>query len=229
MPTTAENVTFLQRRVPNYSRAEILATMSELYEEIYSQNTQDTLYIDTSTGMPPYIATTLGTYTYNCPANCRETAAIFATEMPRTYSRTRPIGPRREYYFRDKGYYDIPLSKTTPIRPDGTLATVTFYDNPGTTTDQYYHLYYVTVTPLTTESVEMLLPDQTHRELRRAVLASLKAEDYGETGEEEAVIKDALRKIRGVLNRGAQGRTNKTPVPTEYQSYSDLGHYGRRL
>ena len=229
MPTTAENITLLQRRVPNYSRAEILATLSEIYEEVYSSNTSDTYYIDTSTGMPPYLATTNGIYTYNCPANCRETSRIFATEMPRTYSRTRPIGPRREYYFRDKGYYDIPISKTTPIRPDGTLATVTLYDNPGTTTAQYYHLYYVTVTPLTTEAVEMLLPEQTHRQLRRAVMASLRAEDYGETGSEEAVIKDAFRKIRGILNRGAQGYINKTPVPAELQTYSGCYYSERRI
>jgi hypothetical protein len=224
MPTTAENVSLIQRRVPNYSRSEILSVMSDLYQETYHQDVEQTLYIDPSTGLPPYLATTDGTYQYNCPSACRRVAQVFSADFPQTYQRTRPVGPKKEYYFRDKGYHSIAVS-SRDRQPDGTLATVTFQNNPGDSTDSYYLLYYLYVDPLDTEDDEMILPGWTHRRFRNACLVELRQEDYGQTDKEEVAVERMLRSIRNQLNRGQQARLGQTPVREEYQVYPDTGWY----
>jgi len=217
---TGAMITMIQRRVGNYSREEILSLMNELQEEVY-QDVEQTLVLDTSTGMPPYIATTKDTYSYDCPEGCRRTAAIFTADPPRAYSRSGPIGHPKEYYFRGRGYYMLSVS-SYDRQPDGTDATVVFRDNPGTTTDKYFHSYWRVVTELDTEDDQLLIPSWTHRLMRRAIIAELKSEDLGDTGKEESAIQYFSKMIRKELNRGAQSSLGYTPIRAEYQQYPNM-------
>jgi hypothetical protein len=228
MATTSQVVTSIQNRITGYSRQQILSVMNEIYEEAYCNDVEQTLYIDPATGQPPYLATQDGVFTYDCPANCRRTDAIFTTEVPRNFSRSRPVGPRRQYYFRNKGYYRIAVSQTKDALPDkDQVATVTFYENPGTTTNVYFHAYYLLVDRLDTENVQLDIQPQVHRQLIRGTIAYLRAEDYG-TVQSEAIIEDVVKKIRRELNKGLQGRTGKTPIREEHQEYLVFGYHGTR-
>jgi hypothetical protein len=228
MPTTAYNISMIQRRATNYSRPQILDILNEVQQIVYSQETEQTTYIDPATGMPPYIQTTEGVYTYDAPSNCRRTACVFSMSLPNSFSRTRPVGPRREYYFRNKGYYKIAVASRDK-QPDGTLAQVIFQEDPGTTTDKYYHSYWLEFPELLDESQQLILPDHVHFYLRRAVIAMISNEEYGETGGDIMMIEEIAKKIRKELNRGEQSTLGQTPVMEEYQEFPDAGYDNYRF
>jgi hypothetical protein len=225
MPTTEYNVSMIRNAVPNYSRQQILESLDEIQKIVYAQDSEQTLYTDPTTGMPPYLATVAGTYDYACPANCRRTACVFS-EQPNFGSR-RPSGDQDSYYFRGTGYYKVMVS-STDAQPNGTVARVMFRDDPGTTTAKFFHAYWVTVPELSTEEDQLSIPDHLHWRLRKGVLSLLTDEEYGDTGQGEGTIERICRKIRSQLNRGAQSMTGLTPVQEQDRTYVD-GHYDSRF
>lgn len=224
MPTTTYNIDRILERVPDQSRASILDTMNELQIIVYSQDCLQTQKI-TSNGYPPFIETQSGVYEYECPVDCRRTDSIF-TLNPMRKSRIRPTGPRREYYFRNRGFYKANIRSRDATIDD--LAKVYFDDDPGDTTDNFYHLYYVKPIELSDESVNLTFPEEVHYLVRKAVVSMFTAEEYGESGIEEQTIERVAKKIRNTLNRGAQGVVGFTPVPEEYMD-DNTRHYGYRV
>jgi hypothetical protein len=222
MPTTEYNVLRIKDRVGQYSPQQILDVLDEIQLIVYSQDCDQTQKIDPATGLPPFIHTNSGVYHYNCPSDCRRTAAIFSQSLPKSYSRTRPVGPRREYYFRNRGYNLIAASSRDATPSD--RATVDFQDDPGHSHDQYYHLYYIQPPRLTDISIQLTIPDHLHFYLRRAVLAMLSTESHGETGMDDAVIEEIARKIRNQLNGGFQAMAGRTPIPEELQDYPESSY-----
>lgn len=214
MPTTTYNIDRIIERVPNMSRATILDVLNEIQLIVYSQDCQQTQKL-LSTGEPPYIITQDEVYQYNCPVDCRRTEMIFTASFPATRSRIRPIGPRIEYYFRNKGYYQVAANSRDAL--PGQVATVTFSKNPGPTTDAYFHLYYVKATPITDETIQLTIPEELHWLVRKAVVAMFTTEEYGDSPMDEQVIEKVARKIRNQLNRGFQSNLGQTPVQEQYQ------------
>ena len=94
MPSTEYNVSMIRRRCPSESPEAVVDILNEIQVIVYSQDCRQNQYIDPATGPPPYIATTDGVFTYNCPVNCRRTAAILTLDPQRRYNRERPVGPR---------------------------------------------------------------------------------------------------------------------------------------
>lgn len=224
MPTTQYNLERIMNKVSGESPETILETLDEIQTIVYSQNCLQTQKIE-STGLPPFLSTTDEVYEYNCPADCRETAAIFALSGTIRRYNTRPIGPTKNYYYRNKGYALI--GATTRNAYQGQVAKVFFEANPGTTTDVYYHLYYIKPTSLSDVSIQLTLPDEVHYLLRKAVVAMFTTEEYGESGFDNAVIEKVAREIRNKLNRGYQSNVGQTPIPEEYQA-DDYHRYQRR-
>lgn len=220
MPTTEYNVDMIARRCSKETPEMILQILDEIQMIVYSQNCLQTLRL-TSTGMPPFISTQQGVYEYTCPAECRSTSAIFTASTPRTFNRQRPVGPRREYYFRNKGYY---LLSAESRDAEGKIY---FQEDPGTTTNQYYHLYHIKAIPLTNIDVQLTLPDEVHYLLRDAVISMITSDEYGKSNFDEAIFEKVARKIRNKLNNGYFGGLGKTPIPEEYQEFSnELGCRG---
>jgi hypothetical protein len=224
MPTTTYNIDRIIERVPEKSREAIRDTLDEIQLIVYSQDCLQTQKV-LSTGMPPFITTVANTYEYDCPSDCRRTACVFSVEVPMTKSRSRPIGPRREYYFRNRGYYQVPVNSRDATYENA--AKLFFQDNPGDTTSVYYHLYYIKPTRITSEEIQLTLPEETHYLLRKAVCSLFTTEDYGESGFDDDVIEKVARKIRNSLNRGYQSNVGMTPIPEEYQD-DTTGVYGFR-
>lgn len=214
MPTTSFGVTFIKRRIGEYSRSDILDMMSLIQQEVYSVNCAQTEKIDAATGMPPYLATTAGTYVYDCPSDCREVKAVFTDEPTSTYLRNRPTSPFKEYYFKYKGYRRIGVS-TISATPN-VETQVKFHADPGTTTTTYYLHYYILAPELTAESQNLVLPAHLHRMFYTAVIAAFNEAKYGASGKEDMVIERYATKIRNHLSRGAQAYLSKTPIPEQY-------------
>jgi hypothetical protein len=224
MGTTAYNVGMINRRCQKETPEMILQILNEVQTIVYSQDCLQTLKI-TSTGMPPFLATQQNVYEYNCPYDCRNTSAIFTARTPKGASRVRPVGPRREYYFRERGYALL-SAESRPASIEN-LAKVFFQEDPGTTVDQYYHLYYIKPTPLLTIDVQLTLPEETHFLLREAAISMITSDEYGKSQFDEAIMAKVARKIRNSLNKGYFGNSGKTPVREEDQEYSvGLGDRG---
>jgi len=214
MPTTQYNIDRIQERVTNRTRETIRDVLNEVQLIVYSQDCFQTQRIN-SDGMPPLLVTQDGVYQYDAPEECRRTESIF-TLNPITRSRSRPVGPRREYYFRSKGYYGVPVATRDATLADP-LCKIIFQDNPGETTENFYHLYYIKPTPILDESTQLTLPEETHYLLRKAVIAMFTTSDYGESSFDDSVIERVSKKIRNSLNRGKQGIAGRTPICAEYQ------------
>lgn len=222
MGTTEYNVDMINRRCQKETPEMILQILDEVQKIVYSQDCLQTLKI-TSTGMPPFIATQQGVYEYECPADCRNTSSIFTSSTPRTFNRQRPVGPRRNYYFRAKGYYLLSAeSRPATIEEP---AKIYFQEDPGTTNDSYYHLYYIKPVTLLTIDTQLTLPEETHYLLREAVISMITSDEYGKSQFDEAIMAKVARKIRNSLNKGYFGGIGKTPVPEEYQEYSSERGY----
>lgn len=221
MPTTGQNISLLLRRLPNYSRPELLDFLSEAQIIAYSQDVEQVCKYDPANkGMPPYLVTHDQIYEYDCPDDCRRVRAVFSEDVPRKYTSKDPIWWNKNYYFNQKTFYNITVSSIDQM--ESLPAKVTFPYNPGDTTTKYYLHYYMNVLPLNTEDDQLSLQPHLHWLLRELVLAMARREDYGNTDATEVAIARILRKFRNEQNRGAQRRRGYTPVREEYRDYSFL-------
>jgi hypothetical protein len=225
MPTTVYNIDRIKRKVPDASRADILNVLDEIQTIVYSQDCLQTLKLE-STGLPPLLVTTKGVYQYNAPSDCRRIESIVTQSLSVNRSRSRPVGPKKEYYFRNKGFYKVSASTRDANITD--LAKIFLEEDPGDTTNVYYLIYFIKPTPLTSEDVQLTLPEEVHYLVRNAVIAMYTTEDYGESGFDNDVIKNTARKIRNSLNRGYQGNVGETPIREEYQCDEFKHYYGNR-
>jgi len=186
-------------------------------DELLSDNTLQLIRISQATGMPPFLATTQGTRHYNCPADCRETVAIFVEVNQRTYNSRQGSSIATEYIHASKAFKKIAIRSTHAT--EDTLATVTFIDDPGTTTNRYYHFYYFRPTRLLTERQEIAISPKVHRYIADGVIEMFKTENYGNTERSFNVMEMVKRKVRNCLNRGAHPRLTRTVWPEEYRDY----------
>jgi hypothetical protein len=214
MPTTQANVTMIQRRVSNASLQEIIDAFDEVQLIVYSQNCFQTQKI-LSTGMPPLLVTNDSVYEYDCPSDCRKTAAVFSESPAKGYSRN--VGNERQYYYSNKSYVQADCEgRDANI---SSVAKIRFRSNPGTTTDKYHHLYYIKPTRITDISIELTLPEETHYLLRKGVVSMFTTEGYGESPYDSAVIEKVAKEIRKKLNSGMGSTSGLTPFQPQYLDY----------
>ena len=216
MPTTEANCYLIQNRISEKSISEILVALDEAQKIVYNQNCAQTLKF-TAEGIPPYLVTQNNVYEYDCPSDCRSTAAILVLEDETGYTRVRNPEPRSEYYFKGKQYLTVPA--TSVDATIDTVAKVRLRDNPGATTTKYFHVYYIKATDLSDVSVELSIPEESHYLLRQMVIAMLTTESYGESQFDDQVIERIARKIRRKLNGGFQGGVRQTPIPIDHQRF----------
>jgi hypothetical protein len=210
-------VTWIKNRVGNYSRTEILSTISMFVDELLSDNTMQVIRINPATGMPPFLATTQGVRQYTCPADCRQTVAVFTERIGRAYNDRPGSTIATEYLHASKNFHKVAIRSTQA--DENNLATVTFIDDPETTTDRYYHQYYYRPVRLLTERQEIAIPAKVHRYIADGVIEIFKTENYGNTERSFQVIENIKRTVRNTMNRGANPRLDRTVWPEEYRDY----------
>lgn len=225
MPSTEYNVQMVLRRCPKESPETIVDIFNEIQTIVYSQDCRQTEYIDPTTGKPPYIVTTDGVYAYDCPANCRRTAAIFTVNPQRGYNRNQPTGVRSEYFFRNKEYCRV-AADSRDATPDD-VAKVYFQDNPGGTTETYFHLYYLKPPVISDISQQLIFPDELHYKLRKGVISFITADEYGNSAYDEEMLEKISKDMRKALNRGMNSNPGTTPIREVDREYDEYG-YGYR-
>lgn len=228
MSNTSQQVTLIKYRAPKYSREEILSVLSEVYAMVYNQNVNFTEYIDPTTGMPPFLATSAGVYSYDCPATCREVEALFS-ESPEYFNGYVPDQNDLGYFKWLDNEWFLAHYKPYPATTD-TVAKVIFnnrYD-PGTTTEKYYLLYWKKALPLDTEAVEMQMPIEMMLKMRKAVLCMLAVEDYGDGMNEYKMIEDIKRDFRNMYNNKSQSQHVGHTLPQPEMRVYSGSQFGRR-
>lgn len=222
MPTTSYNITMIKNACGSFSREQILEVLNELQMVVFSENTMRVEKIDTATGMPPFLATVAGIRHYTCPSDCRETAAIFVQNPKEGYSPTQDKGLFTEYIWRTNNFYRVAAHQQSATINQS--ATVTFIDDPGATTDKYYHNYLIKHTNLTSEKQQLLLPEEVHYVMRDGVIQMLRGELYSSGLGNIQPIDEIAKRIRNKLNKGSHARVGRTQVRMEDR---DSGYSGR--
>jgi len=218
---TRQVVEYVRQRASGFTAQMVLDLLDHVHKVVLSRGLAQNYVLDGTTGLPPYLATTDGTYTYDCPTDCLRTEAI-CTESAVGYSKYNYGGKQRYYMFNGSQYYALPIRQVDATA--GSLANVTFVDyNPGDTTTTYLHLYTPKPTDLTSVNVEMQVPERYALDMAHGVIALIRAQKYGADMEYEAWMQRTLPRICDGLNRGAQISTNQVPMQSENKEY------GRRV
>lgn len=203
-------VALIRRRNPKYSPTEILEFINEINQRCVEQEIDAFLYKDPTTGMPPFLATTDSVYVYDCPSNCRKTAKIATLTSSSGYGRNRYHRSEEEFEWCGRIFYKIPgIDQACAIPDNSQLATVTFGGlyNPGTTTDKYYHFYWVKANQIEDLEDQLQIPASTHfYNFIDAVNDKISQEDYGRG---EDVIKKLVIDVQRAYASGANGRTGE--------------------
>lgn len=148
--TTSALITFTQRRIPDYTRTEILEFYDELQKSVFKSPVGLMRFLDTSTGQDPVLTTVSGTYEYEL--NVASIGAKIQT-ITNVYSSQGSAV-----------YYDMYNSSEQAVTAhvkqgisETNCAKITFNSNPG---DSTYSVgcYRFPVT-LSAPTVEMEIPD----------------------------------------------------------------------
>lgn len=127
----------------------ILPIINAVNREMKSGSVQANEVIDSTTGFPPLLVTTSGTYQYDLPSNCRQLKTIFFDKSNSGYD-SYGVYPTVLYQGRD--YFEAPV--TSRRRTNSASPTVTFRDNPGATTSKYYIWYWVEPTDISSLNIQ---------------------------------------------------------------------------
>ena len=215
--TTRELVVYLQKKASQYTPAELLFLADQVQKMVMSKVTAQRYNIDEATGMPPFIVTTDGVYTYDLPSDCMRTLSVFTNNMSGidTYQYDGKI---KEYRYNGVMYYNLPI-KSIDALPNH-VAKLTFVGfNPGTTTNKYYHQYVLKAPDITALTVELSIPAQHHFAIADGVLARVRAERFGDNSEWTYWQKRTMLDIVSELNQGGQPMMGETPTRPEYRHY----------
>ena len=220
--TTSQLVTFLKNKV-NENRSTILEILDEVQRFVFSRPMFQAYYYDSTTGMPPYMATTdlksyyefpAGSYTKpdGSPLTVLRTIAILSWKYAAVTRANVPMqGRRKTYYLKNQFLYQIPCIQKDKLI--NTPANITFVNlNPGATTDTFYHLFSPEPTPLTSETIQISIPEHQHMRIRQAALMILREERYGDLTAWEYFEEKICPKICEAMNQGSQGKIGQTPL-----------------
>lgn len=218
MPSTSENVTEIVNALGGYSRPQVLSKLDEVQLICFATGAVQTEVYDTNTGMPPYLATTQGQRYYVLGADVRQTIAVFTETARRGYAPYRGTHSRA-YTYKNSDYKRLAVRSTNKLL--NSVATLTFVNDPGTTTENYFHLYVRENSRLTSEAIQLSVPENIHWVLRDGVVALLNKENYGQVGNRRELIKQIQLEVANELGKGDMGKNIRTPVQLEHQSLED--------
>ena len=217
-------ITYLKRKVTNWTRPDLLFEVNEIQKLILAQTTEQIRVVDSTTGLPPFLATTAGTYQYDAPAGARRILGLFVRDF---------LGAQNNSYTKNSDGYVYAgrmfleqRAKFTDALEGGTLATITFPDDPGTTTETYYLDYEGVPPEVVSESISLGIPAKHHLKMVDGVLARIRSEKFGSKSEWEYWENVTMPKIISDLSQGSLGNVGKTQTQPEYQYYG-RDYYGR--
>ena len=227
MPSTAQNVAWINQRNPKYSPSQILEFLNEIHLHCVHQEIDQFRKIDSTTGMPPNFPTVADQYVYTAPADCRKIAGLFILSRDLGYIssyyalwRTMENYRFEEIRIFGKTYYKLPYIEqrdATYNQPSQLIFGGQY--NPPTSTDHYFLLYWIKANQILEVTDELQLPEECHYPLRKAVSAYLATQDYGETSIDDVLIDKCKKIVRNTMNKGANGRVSRTPWTMENRDW----------
>ncbi|MBU2249223.1 MAG: hypothetical protein KKD77_20920 [Gammaproteobacteria bacterium] len=162
---TSEFVSLAQKsQAQGFDRvSDIVPLLSQVQDILYKHECPYTRYIDPATGRPPVLNTTAGIYQYSGPSNCWRVANIClksesidnsdynATTLPQQNTTERTTINGNYYYPYNFGHSEDALEGASP--------QVFFTRDPGTKSNYYYMICYKKPTPITSDRVQLQIPD----------------------------------------------------------------------
>lgn len=186
------------------------------------------LIVDTSTGKLPLLSTTeYNMGPYSGPAGSWRVANILLKEPAYDYGYVQDydsvygeqpyVNTTEPLEFNGNWYYPYPFCRFDDAL-EGALPIGYFSRNPGTTTDRFYLQAYRAPTQITSDRVQLPIPDSygCHRlYVLPACLALIEAVDHGDYEKGLVYIETTIKPMMWkVLNKGAKGSRHRvTPRP----------------
>ena len=219
MISLREQVANIKAKNQDYKTPTILAIYDMIQEFIYSRDLDQMLFFDT-TGFPPFLQTTAGNLQYSFPdgtynANVRKTSAIlFAGQDASSgwgYGSSQQL--YEIYNLRGKEYYVFPLTQNEANEEEDN--TISFQNDPGTTTATYYHLFFKKPPKITGIESKLIIPSSHSLRLQACVLELIANEDYGDKDSLDYIENKLARRIWADMDKAKQGRPMITPLRTQ--------------
>jgi len=184
MPSTKQVVSWIKEDARGWNRDGahgILPILNECQNILAQNEAEQMLSYDSSTGSFPLITTQAGVYEYDMPATVWRVNEVLAEYIAyQEYglswmsniamgSNILPPNQRKSYMGRD--FLRIQNVRTVDARY-GTNAKVIFNYDPGATSTIYYYRGYTKPVQLTSESIQLTIPEKFH--LSHVVPATIK-------------------------------------------------------
>lgn len=189
----------------------LIKFIEEGQDELWSSLHYTNIFIDpTNEGFPPYLLTTAGTYTYDITGTnlscgtltqtiggaaytvrCKRVIRVFRdTTTGVDYDYTRRYQGRNEQYIAVNPFTTAVSRLRATVEPvdsqpalENTSATVTFKDNPGTTTDVFFIEFEWEPMRLVSESIPLCVPLMFERALEDYVVGRVQSLAVGTDSE----------------------------------------------
>ena len=179
---TRSLITFIKKQAPNWTRDNIREIVDEVHKLCFSDTCGRLRVFDSTNGADPKLTTTSGTYEYTVD-----------TDNDYSYDAWNITN----VYESDEGN---PADCIALPATQNSGAVIRFYSNPGTGT--YYMRVYKKPTPISSESIQLEIPDGmivTH--FQEGVLALIEQSENGKSDRFQIFTNTKLKEIRNALNR----------------------------
>lgn len=200
MYTTSQVVERLKLQATNWSTAELLPIVNEVNNEMMRGDFEHSIVIDSTTGLPPALATTSGVYEYDAPDDCRKIADVLV-EYDYNRGNFQPFdnyGNWTPSAWRGRRFYSVP--GTSRRRTLTANATYTFRDNPATTTDMYLIKYWKEPTSITSVNTQIDVPPEFQLVFLDGCIFRTRALMYGKYDEWNAWLERMKMEFYGDMN-----------------------------
>jgi len=221
----------LNSQAQGFNRAaDVIPLINEAQNILYKHECNQTLLVDTTTGLLPVFTPTTGTYLYDGPANTWRVAGIHR-RLPSILNRT---GYYAQYYYNSErspltnsfeyreigGNYYYPMQFfQTRDAVEGGRPQIIMTAEPGSggaSVDTLYMEAYKTPTQITSDRIQLTIPDSNgaHRlYVFTAVMKLIEGQNHGNYAEAIQFIEDYLKpKMWKQLNGGYQGKRHRVTL-----------------
>jgi hypothetical protein len=225
MAATGELVSWIKHAKRGWAREnDIVPIIRETVNILCKVETAQFLIIDATTGRPPLLTTADGNYgPYNGPAGSwrvsgillKEPATEYGMHADSVYAEEPPVNTTEHIVVNGNWYYPYLFARTEDALY-GAEPRIYFSRNPGTTTTRFYQRAYRAPTQITSDRIQLPIPDSygCHRlYVLPACLALIEAIDHGNYADSLAYIENTIKpQMWKVLNGGEHGRRGRVTM-----------------
>jgi len=211
----------INEKAPGFGTAKILRKINECQNIIFSRPNPTTIHIVPTTGLPPLLTTTAGTFEYSIPDVSHvvngTTYTLRINKVTRvyvaveTYYNQHEIPLMGDEFWQDDTRYESVEADSVPAT-ETAKAKIIFKGDPDTTTDKYYIEGLIEPIQVTTTSIPLMIPRQFERAIFDYVVGEIQDQGYGEDSRLDRFYEYWLPKIYNDLTDGARSVTPNTPV-----------------